>query len=76
VRDEWEDTLPFDGLDILSIEEAGERVLSHIVQSQHGRASGVPLTVSTWGVWSFRGDLIARFESYLDEQAARQAADA
>jgi ketosteroid isomerase-like protein len=77
LREAWRDWLQtFDPvtLEITSVEDVGDNVLTLARQVGISRRGGVEIEQPSAAVWKFRGDRLARLEFHLDrEQAMRSA---
>jgi ketosteroid isomerase-like protein len=65
-----------DQVQLTSAEQAGEGLLGGVRWTLQGEASGAPLEVQAWILCEFRGDRLAKMAYFLDEDAARRAAEA
>ena len=57
------------------IEPAGEASLADMRWELRGEASGAPLEVRVWILCEFEGRRLAKMTYFLDERAARAAAE-
>jgi ketosteroid isomerase-like protein len=61
-------------IEAMGVEAAGEVVLASVVQRATGSSSGVPVEIPHWMVFEFRGGMIVRIETILDEADALESA--
>lgn len=69
VKDSWAE----EHIELISQEQAGDRLLSHIRWTVRGEASGAPLEVEMWMLSEFRDERFSRIEYFQDGEAARSA---
>ena len=60
-------------VDLREILEEGDRMSARFVLSASGRSSGLSTELEQWHVYTFRGDLVARVEAYMDADQAAAA---
>jgi ketosteroid isomerase-like protein len=56
-----------------SFEDVGDTVLVRVKQTGIGQDSGVPVTLSYFHLWTFRGGVVIRLDSILREASALEA---
>jgi len=56
-----------------SLKDVGDTVLVKVKQSGTGRGSGVPVDISFFQLWTFRGGNVIRLETILREEDALDA---
>jgi ketosteroid isomerase-like protein len=71
IKDSWTE----ERADLMTVEPIGNRILGHLRWSVRGEASGAPLEVAMWMLCDFDGRRFTRIRYFLDERAARQAAE-
>ena len=54
--------------------EAGDSVLVRVIQRGVGRASGIPVDLRYFTLWSFRGGKVIRIQSFRNREEALEAA--
>ena len=77
IRDDYMRPLleAFDGFTIRaeSFEESGDRILVKVTQSGVGSDSGVPVEIRYFQLFTFRDGLVARLQSIMHADQAREA---
>jgi ketosteroid isomerase-like protein len=71
IKDSWTEERAVLG----AVEPIGDRLLGQFRWSVRGDASGAPLQVAMWMLCEFDGGRFTRISYFLDERAARQAAE-
>jgi ketosteroid isomerase-like protein len=71
VKDSWAE----EHAELTSVESHGEAVLAGTRWLVRGEASGAPLEVGIWALFEFEDERISKIVYFLDEEAARVAAE-
>ena len=69
IKDSWSE----DRVEAISIEQVGDRALTHVHWAVRGEASGAPLQVEMWMLFEFGNGLISRIQYFLEREAASSA---
>ncbi len=64
-----------DHVELISAEPVGDALLGGVRWTLQGEASGAPLEVQAWILCEFRQNRLAKMAYFLDEAAARAAAE-
>jgi ketosteroid isomerase-like protein len=71
---EVEEALGAIRVDVLSIEDLGDRVLAHVRASGEGSTSGAPVAAEAFHLWTMRAEKAVRFATYERRDEALEAA--
>jgi ketosteroid isomerase-like protein len=58
----------------LELIDAGDRVITHVLQKAHGAQSGVPVTADFWFVFTLRDRRVVKLEMFASKTLALEAA--
>jgi ketosteroid isomerase-like protein len=73
-RDEWSKAWEEMVAEPIRLVELGDRVFAELRNTGKGRGSSIQMEANTFGVYTFRGDRVAKLQFFTDRAAALEAA--